>query len=131
MKKKGVTPVVASILLMTVTIAAAGTLYTVVQGDLQNSNTDTKIPLNLDSLSVEKCYKESGDTFLVVRNGATEAINASEITPLLNGTIADSYTINKEIVGPQSSFSIEITGGLSSDTDIQLTDGENSAHYNC
>jgi flagellin-like protein len=132
--RKGVTPVVATVLLMTITIGAAGTLYTVIETQQQNTaaQTDTDLRLNTDQLRVESCYNQSSSTFLVVRNNGQDAVNTSEITPLTNSTTVSSYTADPEIVDPQGSFTIEFMDQFGSETLITLTAGTgNPVDYNC
>jgi len=131
--KKGITPVVATVLLMTITIGAVGTLYGIVQGDLQRQteNTDgTDITLNTQGLRLESCYLNADSTSIVMRNNAREAVNASGYTVLINGKIVTSTT-NKEVVNPQQTFTTEINRKIGGSQDIILTNGENDASFNC
>ena len=131
--KKGITPVVATVLLMTITIGAVGTLYGIVQGDLQRQteNTDgTDITLNTQGLRLESCYLNTDSTSIVMRNNAREAVNASGYTVLINGKIVTSTT-NKEVVNPQQTFTTEINRKIGGSQDIILTNGENDASFNC
>ena len=132
---KGVTPVVATVLLMAVTIGAAGTLYTVVQQNQEQTreNIDTDLPLNPNQLDVETCYNQSTNTYLRIRNTGQSAINSSKMTALLNGTIEtkSTYSTSPEIVDPQRIFDIEFTNQFGPDTQIILTDGDQTLEYSC
>lgn len=133
--KKGITPVVATVLLITVTFAAAGTLYTMVEDNVNRAEetSDTDLPLNVNSLKVDQCYTKSGRTFLVVRNSARDAMNASRMTLLVNGSIESesNYRINKEIVNGQRTFTVNMSGVLGRETTLQLTNGQSSLKYSC
>jgi flagellin-like protein len=131
--RKGVTPVVATVLLITITFAAAGTLYTMVQSNIneaEDSNPD--LPLNINSLNVEQCYNEGGNTHLVIRNGAQQSINSSKMNVLLNGSLEDEadYSTEPEIVNPQRTFEVELQT-ISSETPIKMTNGRNTLEYTC
>lgn len=131
---KGVTPVVATVLLMAISVAAAGTIYNLTQENVQNTKNqmdNTDFNLNKHTLRVDQCYEDTnGFINLVIRNNAQDAINASEVRPLINGSIED-YTIEGEIVGPQRTFAINLTQSFGSETLIILTDGESQIEYQC
>lgn len=131
---KGITPVVATILLITVTVAAAGTVYTITQENIRKTEEqidNTDFNLNSETLKVDQCYRDSnGFINLVIRNNAQDAINASGVTPLINGSV-ENYRIEEEIVNPQRTFSINLTQSFGSETLIILTDGESQIEYQC
>jgi flagellin-like protein len=131
--KKGLTPVVASVLLMAVAVAATGTVFTLVQENIDEGKKNVgDISLEINALRIQQCYQINGDTLLDVRNTASNAINASKVTPLLNGSIENNYDIQKEIVDPQSIFTINLTGKqLGPETSIILTDGKNQIEHTC
>jgi flagellin-like protein len=132
--EKGITPALATILLMAITVAAAGTLYTLVQDYMdQGKDVDTELPVNVNSLQVQACYEDGSRTLLDLRNTANEDVNASEITVSLNGTILDrsDYDVRPEIVGSQSVFTIDMSRDFGSDTLIQLFQGEQEFEYEC
>jgi len=133
--RKGVTPVVATVLLMFITIAGAGTVYTVVQANTEGaqSNLDeSNLNLDTDTLRVETCYNRYDRTHIVMRNNDAEnAVNTSEITPLLNGTVQEDYRIDKEIADPQRSFTINLSEKFGQETQVILTDGSNEITYRC
>ncbi|MFB6159050.1 MAG: archaellin/type IV pilin N-terminal domain-containing protein [Candidatus Nanohalobium sp.] len=133
--RKGVTPVVATVLLITVTMAATGTIYTVFQDKMKSaeSSTSVDLPLNMDALQVDHCYHQYGNTHLIVRNSASSAMNASEMTLLLNGSQQDSstYTIKPSIVDSTETFTVNITKKFEDETLIQMTDGEHTLKYSC
>lgn len=138
---KGVTPVVATVLLIAITVAAAGTMYGLIEENTRQAREQVEganLNVNLDSLRVDQCYNQDSDgdgdeeTHTVVRNNAVEnAINASEITPLLNGSVQKNYGISPEIVNPQRTFTINFSKEFGPNTIIILTDGENQIDHSC
>jgi flagellin-like protein len=131
---KGITPVVATVLLIAVTVAAVGTVYTLVQENTERAKEnieESDLGLNIDSLKIETCYNRYGRTHIVMRNNAQDAINASEVTPLLNGSIQENYEVNKEIVDPQRSFTVNISQQFGPETQVILTDGESQVRHTC
>lgn len=133
--RKGITPVVATILLISVTFAAAGTLYTVVQENIDEGKeaANKDLPLNINALEVETCYRESGRTYMVVRSSAQGALNASKMTLLLNGSIESEsdYRIQPNTVNSQESFTVNMSQSFGDDTLIQITNGGQSLEYSC
>lgn len=122
MSSKGVTPVIATILMVTVTVAAAGSLYSLTQNvqEENRENVEVSIPDKSD-LFVESCYRDSSFTNLSVRNSNKEAINASVIIPFVEGRPADDYSVDKEVVDSGSSFQISINEVLDENTLIEIT----------
>jgi flagellin-like protein len=133
--RKGVTPVVATVLLMTVTVAATGTVYTLIQENTENAQQQiegSELGLNIDTLQVERCYNNYGRTHIVMRNNnAEESINASRITPLLNGSIQRNYKVETEIVAPKRSFTVNLSKEFGPETQVILTDGNTQITHNC
>lgn len=129
--KKGVTPVVATVLLMTITIGAAGTLYTVLGDNIDRAEqTETDIGLNTGSLEVETCYLESDKTYIVLRNSGQSAVNASGLNLLLNNIPRD-FNVTPELADPRSTFSVEIDDKIGGNTDLTLTNGDQSRDFSC
>jgi flagellin-like protein len=133
---KGLTPALASILLMAITVAAAGTLYTLVQDYMGQAEegTDTEVPLNINSLQIENCYDEGSNTLLNVRNTASEdAMNASEVAVVLNGTIQNrvDYDLDPEIVNSERVFTINISEDFGDETLVELSKGQQNLRHEC
>lgn len=128
---KGVTPVVATVLLITITIGAAGTLYTLVGSNIDRADgTDTDIGLNTGSLEVETCYLESDNTYVVLRNSGQSAVNASGLNLLLNNLPRD-FNATPDVADPQNTFSVEIDDKIGGSTDLTLTNGDQSKDFSC
>jgi flagellin-like protein len=132
---KGITPVVATVLLIAVTFAAAGTVYTLVEENTNRAEEnirDADLGLNVDTLVVENCYNQYGNTHIVMRNSAPDSsINASQITPLLNGTVQENFDTTPEIVEPQRSFTVNLSTQFGDETQVILTDGDTQIRHTC
>lgn len=128
---KGVTPVVATVLLITITVGAAGTLYTLVGDNVDRGrDMETDIGLNTGSLEVETCYLESDKTYIVLRNSGQSAVNASGLNLLLNNIPRD-FNVTPEVADPQGTFSVEIGDKIGGSTDLTLTNGDQSKDFSC
>lgn len=140
--KKGITPVLASILIIAMTVASAGVLYTMIQENTERAeeNADTsELNLDGDSLRIENCYNEDTylgnpgkETQIAVRNTLpNNAINASQITPLVKGKIQRNYNVTPEMVSPQSTFTISFDKNFTSEAKVVLTDGSKQIDHYC
>lgn len=128
---KGQTGATASILLMAVTVASAGTVYTTINDDIERStDTNTDIGFNTDTLEYENCYVDSTTTRVIFRNTGSEPFNSSQMTFIVNGQI-QSFNTSKEIIDSQSTFEAEINKWLNSGDQIQVTDGDKQSEINC
>ncbi len=106
---KGITPVVGVVLLIAVTVAASGTLYTLLQDqqELVEENTP-EIEFNTDLLNVESCWEENNRVNLQVRNEHPQnAINASAIFVYYEFESVENEA-DPGIVDPQRTFRVEI-----------------------
>ncbi len=106
---KGITPVVGVVLLIAVTVAASGTLYTLLQ-DQQEYVEDNapEIEFNTDILNVESCWEENNRVNLQVRNEHPQnAINASAIFVYYEFESVENEA-DPGIVDPQRTFRVEI-----------------------
>lgn len=130
--RKGVTPVVATVLLITITIGAAGTFYTVVSDQQQKVQDNSRtIELDLDNLRVENCYVESGETNMVVRNNGRESINVSQTSLLVNNVIENNFEVRKELVDPQGVFEINVDYRLGRGDSFTIISGDDRLEYLC
>lgn len=120
------------VLLITITLAAAGTLYTTTQNFI-SSQPPPDIGLKLTEIQFEHCYNEASQTHMVLRNGHAEAMNTSKIDVFLDARIhpRSNYTTSPEIVDPQKSFEIVLDSTISSDTQVMITSDDNSKKFKC
>jgi|GEM_PF-4593598 flagellin-like protein len=134
---KGITPVVAVTLLIAVTVAAAGTFYTVLtstQDEVQENAPD--ITFNADILNVESCWTSGGNVGFSIRNTDTQAaINNSEMDLLVTGTELDYKLEPQGLIGPQETFEVRFESLGSTDevveNETQIFLGESSMTYTC
>ncbi|MFB6208125.1 MAG: type IV pilin [Candidatus Nanohaloarchaea archaeon] len=128
--RKGVTPVIAVVMLVTITIAASGTVYKVYQGFEQSSNPDTDI-IKTSNLYIESCWKQGGNTWTMIRNGNAESINTDNLYIHLNGTPTNNYNWYRQYVPPQETVRLEITDPVYSTTTITISTSGDSLDYTC
>jgi flagellin-like protein len=135
--RKGITPVVAVVLLIAVSVAASATVYEVfsaTQSEAEQIQPD--IDLSTNSLEVESCWGNPTDFQISVRNQASKAINASKIPVNLNTTDLSQpgdYTITDPLVDPQETFIINFTTAQPIDkvTRIRLITTSEIVEYQC
>lgn len=106
---KGITPVVGVVLLIAVTVAASGTLYTLIQEQQEYVEDNApEIEFNTDILNVESCWEENNRVNLQVRNEHPQnAINASAIFVYYEFESVENEA-DPGIVDPQRTFRVEI-----------------------
>ncbi|EHK01753.1 hypothetical protein HRED_02126 [Candidatus Haloredivivus sp. G17] len=134
---KGITPVVAVTLLIAVTVAAAGTFYTVLmntQEEVQESAPD--ITFNADTLNVESCWTSGNEVGFSIRNTDTQAaINNSEMDLLVTGRELEYNLDPQGLIGPQETFQVMFDNLGSTDevveNETQIFLGESSMTYTC
>ncbi|MFB6158951.1 MAG: archaellin/type IV pilin N-terminal domain-containing protein [Candidatus Nanohalobium sp.] len=108
MMRKGLTPAVATILLIVITIGAAGTLYTLMQEQQANARQmgNTKIIKNPDSVYVEHSWFKNSSFFVSLRNDRDVAANLSiiQLDQQLTHTVVRPKSTGKVNLGcvPQS-----------------------------
>ena len=140
---KGITPVVAITLMMLVTVAAAGTLYTLIQDTQEDARENApEIELNPNTLNVESCWTDGPDgsgnyeTSISLRNEASESINNSDIDILVDGREKPHDLDPEGLVEPRQTFIVTFTGlssedEIDGDSEIQFFMGSDSVDYRC
>ena len=102
---KGITPIIAIILLMMITIALAGFTYIWLQGVFKTSSNNTKTQLEQQQRSMMKTIRidsvTSGTGGLAIRNTGSESITSNEIAVFVKGkkVTCDPGTITPGNVG--------------------------------
>lgn len=134
--RKGITPVVAIVLLISVTVAGGGVIYNmVVATQEQAQNPSDQLNLNPDSVAFESCWGTVSDANFSIRNTGQSAINASEIPVRVNRTYisesAGDYSVNPSLVDPQQTFTLDINIPVNSDSPIGLVLEGDAITYQC
>ncbi|QGA79953.1 archaellin/type IV pilin N-terminal domain-containing protein [Candidatus Nanohalobium constans] len=130
--RKGVTPVVATVLLISVTVASAGTLYTLVEDAQNNAKTSSnEINFQEGDFRMESCWISNSKPKMQLRNYGTDAANVSTITPVIDGVIAENYSISKEIVDPQETFRLSFDQPVYRSSRIQLAGPGSNKDLGC
>lgn len=129
--RKGVTPVVAVTLLISLTVGAAGTFYLQFENVQQQSQEQQEV-FNIDRLDIEICSSGNPST-LHIRNSNPDAINASELRIYVNSRSLDSsdYRFTPEIVDPQRKFELEIDERLRRNDTVKLVGSNNEFTHRC
>lgn len=132
--RKGITPVVATILLIMITVTAAGTVYVTIMDTQREAtegvSTDEIGVSNVGSLEVESCWNADVATILSVRNGGTEAINASKLNVYLGG-VPSEVEVKSAVAEPDDLFRVNLTKKISRDTSIKFTHGGETKTHLC
>ncbi len=135
--RKGITPVVAVVLLIAVTVAGAAVVYNSISGvQSQVTNQRPTLPISGDSVEFESCWGTPGDPSFTIRNTGGQAINVSEIPVRVNKSYLEAttdYTVSQSIVNPQSTFTINVNPGqpFNSETQISLILEEETVSDQC
>lgn len=131
--RKGVTPVVASVLIVLITVGASASFYSVVQGVMEPSeDTEESFGMQINDLDPEACYWRNNDTKLVFRNTFTESVNASKLDLNLNDRLKDQeeYSFDPSIVEPQETFEMEIDALVGREEKLDIVhEGRKLTHY--
>lgn len=127
--RKGITPVVAIVLLIGLTVSAAGTVYFYVNSANDNIEPETNLgeELNID---FESCWPDGDNYWYRIRNVNDASFNSSKIGVFINSQPRDVYTFQKEIVNPQETVDLRVSNVDSRDT-VRLVMGEENVEYTC
>ena len=134
---KGITPVVAIVLLMAVTVGAAGTLWTLIE-DTQESAQESapEIEFNTDVLSVESCWYNTSESQvrMQIRNDNSEnSLNISRVNYYYEFEQTDvEIDGNNDIIGPQRSWRVYIDDPNPNDVPtIEISNEGNTLTHRC
>ncbi|QKQ98726.1 hypothetical protein GKQ38_04335 [Candidatus Nanohaloarchaea archaeon] len=133
-QRKGITPVVAVTLLISITVAATGTLYYQIEGAQQAARGGTSDIFEQSRLTIEACNSNSARSILYVRNSNTMAINTSELSVYINSRpVSDSeYSFTPTVVDPQRDFRLRIDGrNLNRSQVVEIQGRNNQFTYRC
>lgn len=127
--RKGITPVVAVVLLMGLTVSAAGTVYFYVNSATNNVESDIDTGENL-RLNFESCWQDGNDYKYSIRNVNDAALNSSRIDVFINSRPRDNYFFSQEIVGSQETVQLDVENVDNGDT-LRLVMGEENVEHTC
>ena len=110
---KGITPVVAIVLLMAVTVGAAGTLWTLIEDTQESAQENApEIEFNTDVLNVESCWYNTTENQvrMQIRNEHPEnALNISRVNYYYEFSETNiEIEGNNDIIEPQRSWRVYI-----------------------
>ncbi len=134
---KGITPVVAIVLLMAVTVAAAGTLWTMIDSTQENAQESAPmLEFNTDVLNVESCwYNTTEDQVrLQIRNEhPTDALNISRVNYYYEYQITDvDIEGTEDIINPQRSWRVYINDSNPNNVPtIEISNQGNTLTHRC
>jgi len=138
MERKGITPVVAIVLLIAITVGAGGTMYSLVTESMNaQEDPSSRLDINPDSVEFESCWGTPDKANFSLRNTGASAINASEIAVRVNNTYLEQsdgdYTLDKNIVDPQTMYtmSIDISEDLGRESRVALVIDGRNIRYQC
>lgn len=128
---KGQTPVVATVLLIGLTVASTATVYQLSKGTVEKSK--KKAPeLQLNQITVERCWQESGKTRVMLRNTADRAMDVSNLDVLIEGNVESDFNLDSKTVGPGENFRVSIDRtDIGSETRIKFAAAGNELTYRC
>lgn len=131
--RKGLTPVVAVTLLIGITVAATGTLYTQIQGAQNQARANANI-FEQDRLTIEACNSNADRSVLYIRNSNTEAINSTRLRVYIDSRPVDDseYSFQPSIVDPQRDFRLRIEDtDLNRSNVVRISGRNNGFEHRC
>ncbi|WP_414837488.1 archaellin/type IV pilin N-terminal domain-containing protein [Candidatus Nanosalina sp. VS9-1] len=137
MKRKGITPVIAVVLLIAVTVAGSATIYEVFSSTQdQAQQFEPEINLNSESLRIESCWGQPDNLKLSIRNDASQTINSTNIPFQVDGEgleLGQNYSVSQDVVDPQGTFTATLTPSISmtSETRINILTSTETIEYRC
>jgi flagellin-like protein len=137
MTRKGITPVVAVVLLMGITVAGGYAIYQSYSSAQSAAREyEPNLRLSKNQLNIESCWGDPNNPKLAVRNTGEKAVNVTGIPIQINGSDINrgsEYSLSKQIVDPQETFRITITisDPINPDTRISILTTTETIRYKC
>jgi len=131
MRRKGITPVIAVVLLISITVSAAGSVYYYVNAAQPNvgDNVEDELGENFQ-INFESCWDDGSGYSYSIRNTGEEAFNSSKIDVLVNSQPGNTYNFDQTVVNPQNTVQLFVDGVNNGDT-IELIMGEQKYQETC
>lgn len=131
MKLKGLTPVVAIVVLTMITVAASGVAYLSTQGTLNKAkDADIELTKTLDQTSVVSCYRQKSSTNLLIKNNGDKAVNISKMDVFYRGEELESTT-DKGIIGEGQEGVVKMTRVIERSESLKMALGEAVRTHTC
>lgn len=135
--RKGITPVIAVVLLITVTVGASSSIYSMynaAQSSVQSS--DPGIDLMASTISVESCWGDGDDPYLSVRNTGDTTFNSTSLEIRVENSVAvpgEDIIYSDELVDPDQTVTIDFMPDEPYDrtTTITIMSQQDTINYNC
>jgi hypothetical protein len=131
---KGVSEVVATVVLLGIGVTATGSYYVAQEDIMNNVSPEVNQNFNLNSLKIQNCYIAENEGRLLVRNSDESAVNISKMQMFVDDipVSKDNYSIigNKELVGSQESLRIGFVPE-NSDPAVKLSSQGTETEYYC
>ena len=131
---KGITPVIAIILLLLITISMVGFAFVWFQRVAQTAteNTDTQLQAQLTQQSQKIRIESAAGTSVSLRNTGSQSIPVGSVAIFVNGTVRTSGSCPSGAIAPGSVFSCTSTAGLcSGSSTVRVTAPGNADQITC
>lgn len=127
--RKGITPVVAVILLISITISAAGTLYIYVNSATTAVDNTDQFETQLN-VNFESCWEDGTGYRYSIRNVNDAAFNSSKIDVYVDDIPANNYNFGREVVDTEETVQLFVDDVDRGDT-VRIRLGEEDSSETC
>ncbi len=130
--RKGITPVIAVVLLISITVTAAGTVYTYINA-AQPSDVGDRAQFSENfKVNFESCWSDGTGYRYSIRNTGESAFNTSKVDVLINSQpkAESDYNFNQVAVNPQETFELFVDDVDRGDT-LEMVKGEKTVTETC
>lgn len=127
--RKGITPVVAIVLLIGLTVSAAGTVYFYVNSATGTINPETNMGQDLH-VDFQSCWQDGTSYKYSIRNVNDKAFNSSRVDVFINSQPRQNYDFSQVIVDSQETIQLQVMNVNSGDR-LKIMLGETSTEYTC
>jgi flagellin-like protein len=105
--KKGITPVVAVVLLISLTVTATGTVYFYVNTATPNTDEISNFETALD-VKFESCWQQGTEYHYSIRNTNDAAFNSSEVNVFINNRPVDNPVWTQDVVDSRETVQLQV-----------------------
>ena|SRR3989338_11012621 len=131
---KGITPVIAIILLLLITISMVGFAFVWFQRVAQTAteNTDTQLQAQINQQSQTARIESVGGTSITLRSSGSQSLPIGSVAIFVNGTVRTSGSCPSGAAAPGAVFSCTSTAGLcSGSSTVRVTAPGNADQITC